>query len=711
MSAPKQKYSNALAREKSPYLLQHAHNPVAWYAWGREAFDRALEEDKPVLLSIGYAACHWCHVMEAESFMDEETARVLNEHFLAIKVDREERPDIDQIYMQALHAMGEQGGWPLNIFLTPDKLPIIGGTYFPPKPLYGRPSFLQILQALSSAWKQDRAKLYRRAHSVRQFLHENAGYTTQGDGSYSKAELQSEMEKTAEQWKASYDSRYGGFLDNGPNKFPPFLQLLFLGALYRSNHDSSLLEIIETSLRQIKSGGIYDQIGGGLSRYSTDHRWLVPHFEKMLYDNAFFVWSCAECYRLTQKKQYRNWALDVLSYIEEQMTSPEGAFYASEDADSDSEEGKFYTWSFAELEALFRQAGFSKRESQLLFSFWNISKEGSFESKNILRESPAFSLAESGYAKEQWEDLLAKARQLLKKERSKRNRPLRDEKILTAWNAYMISALCQASCAFGMPELAKRAKEAADFLWDKLWSKERQMLFRRYCAGQRAYTASLQDYAALGCAFIDLYRTDFQSQHLLRAAKMAQEIVRSFSQKEEAFQALYDTHVLSQEELIVRWREAYDGVEPCGNSLSLRLFGSLAGYGIESALNRRRMEGILASFRQSIQARGKIHSFLFFCASELLCQDRAIVLLDSTLKQHDILAWLFGRLSGESIIAASTWQGWEEESKKVPILRGKSHAEGHAKPYIYLCSAQSCHPPVHDRSALEVLLAQSKSKA
>ena len=699
-------HTNHLIHEKSPYLLQHAHNPVNWYPWGEEPFALAQKEDKAILLSIGYATCHWCHVMERESFTDSHTARVLNENFLAIKLDREERPDIDHIYMRSLQSMGQQGGWPLNIFLTPEKLPITGGTYFPPQPLHGRPSFVQVLEAVSNAWKREREKLLQSSQSIYAFLQE----TEKGK----EEELPPEqldwqgldLEKSVSELKRNYDPYRGGFLSNGPNKFPPSLQILFLTAYYRKSKDKEVLEIIENTLEQIKRGGIYDQIGGGLSRYSTDHDWLVPHFEKMLYDNALFSWVLTETYRITQKEKYRHWALDIFSYIERDMTSPEGAFYCAEDADSEGQEGKFYIWSFAEFQKIMRdEAGFSLEECKELIRFWGLSARGNFQDCNILHEvlTPEQFLNTTKYSKEEWEKLLSKARTSLLKERQKRVRPLRDDKILTAWNAYMISALAQASRAFALPELAERAQKAAEFLWQKLCSPEGELL-RRFRSKRARFAAGLQDYAALACAYLDLYRANFNPENIERANLLSQKIIEKFYSQEGAF---YDSPQESKD-LILRMIDPYDGVEPSGNALAARLFYTLSRYGIRASENQKHFEWILKRFFRGLKENGNIHCFLLYVCCHFL-EDPLweLAILDDSEGEHyskeakEILSWLNQEFSGESIIALGNKSNLDKAVKQIPLLSQRPIQE--KKSSIYLCTRLSCQKAVYDLDGLKSL--------
>ncbi len=783
--------TNRLIDEKSPYLLQHAHNPVDWYPWGDEAFAKAKREDKLLLLSIGYATCHWCHVMERESFEDQQTADLLNKNFVSIKVDREERPDLDQIYLNALHLTGQQGGWPLNMFLTADRLPITGGTYFPPQPLYGRPSFRQLLQALSDAWQNDRQKLLQSANTLYSYL-QREGWKEESQPSAGELPGIEALHPAFQQYLGAYDSQRGGFLNNGSNKFPPSLSLLFLLTYYRQFREATALEMVENSLEHIKRGGIYDQIGGGLSRYSTDHEWRVPHFEKMLYDNALFALVLAETFRITGKSRYRRWAFDLFAYIERDMTSPEGAFYSAEDADSEGEEGRFYLWSWDEMETILKQAGLAAEERQKIYSFWQVSAAGNFEGRNILyeskrreqflkelpeergnreegsigegntgesnreegsigegsteegsigegsteegntnREEGNFEEAnsEESSKNKSWERLLARARQALFETRSRRIRPLLDDKVLTSWNALMISALSVGAAAFSSPLLAARARRAADFLWKKNYSqKEGQpgQLQRRYRQQEARFAGTLADYSSFGSALLDLYRVDFRPQHIERAVKLAEAILSRFSREGGAF---YNTEEGAQD-LIVRTIDAYDGVEPSGNAMAARLFHTLALYGIERQRYLNAAKGIWSYFASSLRENGTGHPFLLHTLTSYLSPPPEIAVVaplilksngesekskneESESKKSEseknkrqlteIQNWIMSRLSLETALAFAEEDEIDKAAAIIPLLAGRKALQG--KETIFLCRQLSCKKPLHNLNELQELLA------
>ena len=712
-------YTNRLAQEKSPYLLQHAHNPVDWFAWGPEAFEKARTEDKPILLSIGYATCHWCHVMERESFEDVETAKLLNELYVAIKVDREERPDVDHIYMKALHATGQQGGWPLNMFLTPDLLPITGGTYFPPQPAYGRPSFSQVLENIAALWKNDRAKLRDSAETLHAFLQQGEA---SGDQSLPDSAA---LDRTFELYERIFDPHRGGFAGSGPNKFPPSMGLVYLLEYYRRTQKPAALKMVEETLDHMKRGGIYDQIGGGLSRYATDHDWLVPHFEKMLYDNALFVRALVECYRVTQNPRYKTWALDVCEYIQRDMTAPEGALYSAEDADSEGVEGKFYVWTAAEIDEVFNAAGIAVDDRKLLVEFWGVTARGNFEGKTILNEVVPRDrfLAGCGKSETEWEQLVAKARAALLERRSKRIRPLRDDKILTSWNALYISALAQAASAFADHDLYLRAKRAADFIWNTMRQPDAG-LYRRFPAGDAGIAATLPDYALLANACLDLYRAGFEPEYFERARSLAATIRERFADPAGGG-AFFETPPGSAA-LIVRTIETYDGVEPSGNAAVARLCLTLALYGDEPDVNRQAAEGIFRYCKTALSEQGASHSYLATALAAYLNPPPEICVILSanqaagsspnaginpagrTGETARVLQAL-SRVSGETITAVSDPGALPAAEKIVPLLQGRTALPASdQQPTIYVCRNLSCARPVHTADEMLALLDSTK---
>ena len=701
--------SNRLQNEKSPYLLQHAENPVDWFPWGEEAFEKAAKEDKPIFLSIGYATCHWCHVMERESFENEATAKILNDNFVAIKLDREERPDVDQVYMKALQATGQHGGWPLNMFLTPERVPITGGTYFPPVQAHGRPSFNQVLEAVNEVWTKDRAKFNETAASLLKALQDSvkSEEATELPGMEALATGVSELEK-------SFDEYRGGFIYNGPNKFPPCMNLLMLLAYYRDGkdpEDKNALLIVETTLENMKRGGIYDQVGGGLSRYSTDHDWLVPHFEKMLYDNALFARTLIETYRVTGDERYKTWTLDIFEYIQRDMTSPEGAFYSAEDADSEGVEGKFYVWTMGAMEKTLGEAGLSRDEIKRLFGFWGVSSRGNWEGNTILNESMPREefLRASNQKAEAWETTLSKARQALLAERAKRIRPLLDDKILTSWNALMISSMAQAARAFAMPEIGHRAQKAARFILENMRDANGDLL-RRYREGDARFQATLGDYALFALALLDLYRFDFNPEWAKIAGELGEKIQAKFAgENGEYYDTAADAH-----DLIIRNADSGDGVEPSGNSAAAALFMTLALYGINPTENKTRTQGIFKRFSMVIGKYPASHPWMLL-ALRMYHQTPAEIALVYKADKTDTdertgafsgkleLDWINRHREGDSILACAFESDLEQAGAAVPLLASRQALYEDAT--IYVCRDMTCEKPVSELRELERLLA------
>lgn len=681
--------ANRLIHEKSPYLQQHAYNPVDWYPWSDEAFNRAAAEDKPVLLSIGYATCHWCHVMERESFEDQATADLMNREFIAIKLDREERPDVDQIYMRALHATGQHGGWPLNMFLTPDRRPITGGTYFPPRPAYGRPSFQQVLEQIARIWREDRAKALQSAQLFSDFLRQEAPLQPE------RAPAGALFGIALQQAEAAFDRHRGGFLNNGPNKFPPSMTLLLLLDLCDGELAGRALPIVETTLEHMKRGGIYDQIGGGLSRYSTDHDWLVPHFEKMLYDNALFARALTECFRRTGKPRYREWALDLFEYIERDMTSPDGAFYSAEDADSEGEEGKFYVWSQAEFKETLQAADVSGENIERLLRFWGLSTRPNIEGKNILHETMERGRFLEGERIEAaaWQEIVDQARRALLERRSRRVRPLRDQKILLNWNALMISALCRAGRSFARPDLTERGARCASFLMAKLRQPAGGYL-RRYCDGEARFRAQLSDMALFALALLDLYRSTLDTDWLQEARHIAGRIVEQFASPGPLF---FESDAESKD-LIVRSIESYDGVEPSGNSAAAELFFVLGRFGFEEQPYSQLAEGILDALSGAMAAAPAAHSYALH-VQHLKTRspvEAVIVWRNEASRPAPLIEAFLSRtteiLGCDCIVAGAAEDAITAES--AALLQGRRASPDDFQ--IYVCRDFACQLPTND---------------
>jgi len=559
MSAEKHLYTNRLVSEKSPYLLQHAHNPVDWYPWGPEAFEKAAREDKPIFLSIGYSTCHWCHVMEHESFEDPEVARLMNETFISIKVDREERPDIDGVYMNVCQMMTGSGGWPLTILMTSDKKPFFAGTYFPKESRFGRPGLVELIPRIREAWKNKRGEIADSARSIAEEVQRTSAPS--GGSRLDEAILKSAFTQLSQ----SFDPRYGGF-GRAP-KFPTPHHFTFLLRYWKRSGDPEALRMVEETLQAMRRGGIYDQIGFGFHRYSTDERWFLPHFEKMLYDQALLADAYLETYQATGNRSYGETAEEIFTYVLRDMTSPEGAFYSAEDADSEGEEGKFYVWRDDELEKLL-----TKDEAGLIRRVFNVAPEGNWEGEagrasdgsNILylSRSPADLAVELGIPETALRERLETARVKLFKARAKRVHPHKDDKILTDWNGLMIAALAKGSQALHKPEYAKAASRAADFILEKM-SDPAGRLFHRYRDGEVAVKAFLDDYSFFIWGLIELYEATFETRYLEQALDLNRTLLEDFWDEAGG---LYFT-AKGAESLLVRQKDLYDGALPSGNSV------------------------------------------------------------------------------------------------------------------------------------------------
>lgn len=542
---------NRLAHEKSPYLLQHAHNPVDWYPWGDEAFEKARRENKPVFVSIGYSTCHWCHVMERESFEDRETAELLNRYFVSIKVDREERPDIDAVYMAVCQAMTGQGGWPLSVFLTPDKQPFFVGTYFPKKTRYGMPGFGNLLQAIAKQWRDEPQKLLDTGASVvlqMQAEEQLAGVEAVPDRSLANLAVR--------QFAARFDEEHGGFGD--APKFPSAHNLLFLLRHAALENDGQAREMAVTTLRQMARGGLFDQIGGGFSRYSTDEKWLAPHFEKMLYDNALLVMAYLEAWQSTGEAFFKEVAERTLGYVQREMTAEGGAFYAAQDADSEGEEGKYYLFTPAELERLL-----GKEAARRFCAWYDITERGNFEGRSIpnLLRNPR-------YAEPDQE--IQALRETVLAYRAGRMRLHLDDKVLTSWNALMIAAFARAGRILNEPAYRRAAEDAAGFLLQNLSQGDR--LFVRYRDGERAVPGHAEDYAFFAWALLELYGATFNPAYLQRAARFAETLLEQFYDSENGGVYFY---AADAEALFLRPKECYDGAMPSGNSAAAWVFARL----------------------------------------------------------------------------------------------------------------------------------------
>ncbi len=557
--------ANRLAGEKSPYLLQHAENPVDWYPWGEEAFRKAAGEDKPIFLSIGYATCHWCHVMEHESFEDEEVARLLNDHFVSVKVDREERPDIDQVYMTVCQATTGSGGWPLSIFMKPDRKPFFAGSYFPKTGRQGMPGFVDILRQFARLWKERRDQLDRISGEI-------TGAIQPGPAEEGAAVPGLDVLKLAfSQLRKNFDPVRGGF--GSAPKFPTPHNLNFLLRWNRRNPESHAAGMVEKTLDSMRAGGIFDQVGFGFHRYSVDSQWLVPHFEKMLYDQALLALAYTEAFLATGEPRFWRVSNEIFEYVLREMKSPEGGFYSAEDADSEGREGVFYTWTPPEVAGVL-----GKERSEIFCRVFGITSGGNFEEgRSIPHQAKA--VAEVAFDvdmnPQDLEDLLEDSRKKLFEAREKRTHPLKDDKVLVSWNGMMIAALARGYQAFGDRRHAAAAKEAADFILDSMRPGGR--LQRRYRRGEAAHPAYAEDYACLIWGLLDLYESVFEVKYLAEALRLQEQMNELFlDESEGAF--FYSGK--DGESMIVREKPLYDGAVPSGNSvaaLNLLRLGRMTG--------------------------------------------------------------------------------------------------------------------------------------
>jgi hypothetical protein len=572
-SSAKSVKHNRLINESSPYLLQHATNPVDWYPWGKEAFEKAKKENKPIFLSIGYSTCHWCHVMEHESFADEEVAALLNKYFVAIKVDREERPDIDQVYMAVTQTMTGRGGWPNNVFLTPDKKPFFAGTYFPKLNRWGLPGLMEILPKVAEIWQNDRENVQKSAEQITDLL-AGRGNPNPGD-----ALDQSILDKTRNLLAEMYDPQYGGF-GQAP-KFPTPHMLAFLLRRYHHNEDAQALAMVEKTLTRMRFGGIHDHIGFGFHRYSTDGQWLVPHFEKMLYDQALLAMAYTETYQATGKELYALTVREIFAYILRDMTSKEGGFYSAEDADSEGVEGKFYLWTLPQIQEII-----GKNETEIFKKIYNLEDTGNFKSQeaaqtagsNILhlKKTLPDSAAELGVPEKQLLQRLEKNREQLFRIRKKRVHPFKDDKILTDWNGLMIAALAKAGLVLDEPRYTSAAVKAADFIMRKLRDKNGRLL-KRYRKGNAGLPAHLNDYAFVVWGLLELYQAGFKTIYLQEAIRLNDQMIKHFWDPQSG--GLFMT-ADDGEKLLIRNKEIYDGAIPSGNSvaaLNLLRLGHMTG--------------------------------------------------------------------------------------------------------------------------------------
>ncbi len=695
--------ANHLAHEKSPYLLQHAHNPVDWYPWGDEAFERARRENKPLLVSIGYSTCHWCHVMESESFENPTIAAAMNKDFICIKVDREERPDIDRIYMSAVQAMTGQGGWPLNVFLTPELKPFFGGTYFPPEARWGQQSFPALLARVAELWRTKRREIDGDAEKLTQTLKSYVDAPREA-----KALQAAWLDRAFAAYEGAFDPEHAGF--GGAPKFPMPVNQNFLLRYYARTGSKPALRLAVETLRAMARGGIYDQLGGGFHRYSTDAQWHVPHFEKMLYDNAQLAVNYLEAYQATGDEEFARVARETLDYVLRDLTAPEGGFYSAEDADSLPEnanhksEGAFYVWAENQIrQALGQEAG-------LFIAHYGVLPQGNaandphgeFSGKNILyaAQTSTESAARFKMATVDAEKALSSARARLLELRSRRPRPSRDDKILTSWNGLMISSLAKGSQVLGEKRYLSAAVKAANFLRSELYDRDSGKLWRRWRQGQKAVAAVSDDYVFLAQGLIDLYEASFDPQWLEWALELTQTQQKFFAGPTGG---LYMTRENQDSSLIMRVMEDSDNVEPAASSVGAINLLRLGQYTNSRPL-RQAAEKSIGFFAQRMSQRPLSMAQMLCAADFVLAKPRQILIAGGA---DDALTLAMLRQVNRRFLPVKTLMrvddgNREKLSKLLPFVEGIAQVKN--KPTAYVCVDYACELPTDDLEKFKDIL-------
>ena len=678
---------NRLINETSPYLLQHANNPVDWYPWGEEALERARSEDKPILLSIGYSACHWCHVMERESFEDETIAGLMNENFVSIKVDREERPDLDQVYMQAVQMLTGSGGWPMTVFLTPEGKPFYGGTYFPPDDRQGMPGFPRLLTSIAEAYSTNRGEVDRVTQQLTTQMSQS-NQVPQGTSILTVDILHQAYSSLA----TNFDYQNGGF-GNAP-KFP---QPMALELLLRYNHhgyNPRALELVELTLEKMAYGGIYDQIGGGFHRYSTDPYWLVPHFEKMLYDNALLARLFLHTYLITGRALYRRVVEETLDYVLREMTDPSGGFYSAQDADSEGVEGKFFVWSPGEINAVMGDT-----DGEVFAGYYGVTAGGNFEGKNILniRQNPEEFAETKGLTADQLGDIINRGSKALLEVREQRIHPMRDDKVLASWNGLMLRSFAEAAAALGRPDYLAVAIKNAGFLVGSMKSDGR--LLRTYRDGQAKLLGYLEDYSFVIDGLLALYEATFDLRWLEEAVTLADSMIELFW--DEGIGGFYDTGS-DHETLVIRPRDVFDNAQPCGGSvasdvlLRLAVFTGKSDYSAKAAVPLRSLHQAMS---QSPGGTGHWLSALDFYVSPP--KEIAVIGPRDDPATQALLDTVFHRFLPNKVVMGvepplSPTVG--NSGSDIPLLAGRGMVGG--LPSAYVCQNYACQLPVTDPAGL-----------
>jgi len=673
---------NHLINETSPYLLQHAHNPVDWYPWGEAAFEKARRENKPVLLSIGYSACHWCHVMAHESFEDEEIAKLMNEHFVNIKVDREERPDLDQIYMNAVQMMTHHGGWPMTVFLTPDAVPFYGGTYFPPQDRFNMPGFPRVLIGVAEAYREKPDEIRDNSLSLINELRRLS--ETGGSDHPLEPEL---LDAAYIGIVRNYDSTNGGF--GGAPKFPPAMTLEFLLRTYVRTGNREALEMVRHTCNKMANGGMYDQLGGGFHRYSTDARWLVPHFEKMLYDNALLSRLYLHYFQVSGEQQARETTEGILDYVLHEMTHAEGGFYSTQDADSEGHEGKFFVWDLKEI-----QETLGEKDAAIFSTYYNITESGNFEDKNIpnVTRSKEDVVKAHGISVAELETSIGDSKRKLLELRETRIKPDRDEKVLTAWNGLMLASFAEAGVVLNRPDYSAAARRNAEFVLSNL--HDDGMLLRTWKDGRAKFNAYLEDYAFLSEGLVTLFETTGEFRWLKEALVLTDRMIEEFWDNENGgFFFTGNSH----ESLIVRSKDYFDNATPSGNSLASMVLLRLAT--LTGRENYRNLAtAVLREMRDQIRRYPSGFGYALSAADFLLSTPKEVAILGKDAADIRPLLGETWRKYLPNKVVAPGFGDSSEAAQVTPLLANRPLINSLATAYV--CEHFTCQQPVTVASEL-----------
>jgi hypothetical protein len=684
MQSPK-KFINRLSKETSPYLRQHAHNPVDWYPWGEEALSLSKEQNKPILLSIGYSACHWCHVMEHESFENEPIAHLMNEHFVNIKVDREERPDLDQIYMNFVQMTTGRGGWPMTVFLTPDCVPFFGGTYFPPVDRFNMPGFPRILMSVAESYRDKQDEIAHSAHEILGELRRMGLMEAEAGGI--PAEL---LQQAYDTIARGYDATNGGF--GGAPKFPAPMTLEFLLRHHYRTGDETALEMVTHTCRKMADGGMYDQLGGGFHRYSVDAVWLVPHFEKMLYDNAQLARLYARVFQVTKDEYFRAKTEDILDYVLREMTDASGGFYSAQDADSEGVEGKFFVWSPEEINALL-----GAEDARLFGYYYDVSETGNFEGESILnvRQGLDEAARHLGVTSERLSEAIRHGREILFHERERRIKPFRDEKVLTAWNGLMMSAFTEAGFILRQPDYIAAAQKNADFIRINMTTADGRLL-RTWKDGEAKLNAYLEDYALYADSLLELFQVTGEVKHFHEAKRLADVMIAEFWDTEDG--GFYFTGN-SHEELIVRSKDFYDNATPSGNSVAAEVLLKLAKITGPTTPNAEEKysayaTSVLRLMANQIRRYPQAFGRALWALDATLNPGKEIVIIGSDQEAIEPMLNVLreGYLPNKVVAIASG------DTPDLPLFAGRSVEEGNATAYV--CENFVCQQPVTNANDL-----------